>query len=40
VNGKPVKDAAALRNAIGMLSIGDRVDVACCATASRAASPR
>jgi serine protease Do/serine protease DegQ len=28
VNGKPVKDAAALRNAIGMLSIGDRVDVA------------
>ena len=28
VNGKPVKDAAGLRNAIGMLSIGDRVDVA------------
>jgi serine protease Do/serine protease DegQ len=28
VNGKPVKDAAALRNAIGMLSIGERVDVA------------
>jgi serine protease Do/serine protease DegQ len=28
VNGKPVKDAAGLRNAIGMLTIGDRVDVA------------
>jgi len=28
VNGKPVKDAAALRNTIGLLSIGDRVDVA------------
>ena len=28
INGKPVKDAAGLRNAIGMLSIGDRVDVA------------
>jgi S1-C subfamily serine protease len=28
VNGKPVKDAAGLRNAIGLLSIGDRVDVA------------
>jgi serine protease Do/serine protease DegQ len=28
VNGKPVKDAAGLRNAIGLLNIGDRVDVA------------
>jgi len=28
VNGKSVKDAAGLRNAIGLLSIGDRVDVA------------
>jgi serine protease Do/serine protease DegQ len=28
VNGKPVKDAAGLRNAIGLLSVGDRVDVA------------
>ena len=28
VNGKPVKDAAALRNTIGLLSIGDRVEVA------------
>jgi Do/DeqQ family serine protease len=28
VNGKPVKDAAGLRNSIGLLSIGDRVDVA------------
>jgi Do/DeqQ family serine protease len=28
VNGKPVKDAAGLRNAIGLLSIGDKVDVA------------
>jgi serine protease Do/serine protease DegQ len=28
VNGKPVKDAAALRNSIGLLSVGDRVDVA------------
>ena len=28
VNGKPVKDASGLRNAIGLLSIGDRVDVA------------
>jgi serine protease Do/serine protease DegQ len=28
INGKPVKDAAGLRNVIGMLSIGDRVDVA------------
>jgi len=27
VNGKPVKDAAALRNSIGMLHIGDKVDV-------------
>ena len=27
VNGKPVKDAAALRNTIGLLRIGDRVDV-------------
>jgi Do/DeqQ family serine protease len=28
VNGKPVKDASSLRNTIGLLSIGDRVDVA------------
>ena len=28
VNGKSVKDAQGLRNSIGMLSIGDRVDVA------------
>jgi S1-C subfamily serine protease len=28
VNGKPVKDASGLRNSIGLLSIGDRVDVA------------
>jgi len=28
VNGKPVEEAAGLRNAIGMLSVGDRVDVA------------
>ena len=28
VNGKPVKDASSLRNTIGMLSIGERVDVA------------
>jgi Do/DeqQ family serine protease len=27
INGKPVKDAAALRNSIGLLRIGDRVDV-------------
>ncbi|MFO1408060.1 MAG: DegQ family serine endoprotease [Steroidobacteraceae bacterium] len=27
VNGKPVKDAAALRNQIGLLRIGDKVDV-------------
>ena len=27
VNGKPVKDASALRNTIGLLRIGDRVDV-------------
>ena len=27
VNGKPVKDAAALRNSIGLLRIGDRVDI-------------
>jgi len=27
VNGKPVKDAAALRNTIGMLSVGEKVDV-------------
>jgi len=27
VNGKAVKDAASLRNAIGMLSVGDRIDV-------------
>jgi serine protease Do/serine protease DegQ len=28
VNGKPVKDAAGLRNTIGLLSIGERVDIA------------
>jgi serine protease Do/serine protease DegQ len=28
VNGKPVKDAAGLRNVIGLLSVGDKVDVA------------
>ena len=28
VNGKPVKDAAGLRNSIGLLSIGEKVDVA------------
>jgi serine protease Do/serine protease DegQ len=28
VNGKPVKDAASLRNAIGLLGVGERVDVA------------
>jgi serine protease Do/serine protease DegQ len=28
VNGKSVKDAAGLRNSIGLLSVGDRVDVA------------
>ncbi len=28
INGKPVKDAAALRNTIGLLGIGDRVDIA------------
>jgi serine protease Do/serine protease DegQ len=28
VNGKPVKDAASLRNMIGLLSIGEKVDVA------------
>ena len=28
INGKQVKDAAGLRNAIGLLGIGDRVDVA------------
>jgi serine protease Do/serine protease DegQ len=28
INGKPVKDATGLRNAIGLLSVGDRVDVA------------
>ena len=27
INGKPVKDAAALRNSIGMLRIGEKVDV-------------
>jgi serine protease Do/serine protease DegQ len=27
INGKPVKDAAALRNMIGLLGIGDRVDI-------------
>ena len=27
LNGKPVKDAAGLRNSIGMLSIGEKVDV-------------
>ena len=28
VNGKPVKDAASLRNAIGLLGVGEKVDVA------------
>jgi S1-C subfamily serine protease len=28
INGKSVKDASGLRNSIGLLSIGDRVDVA------------
>jgi Do/DeqQ family serine protease len=28
VNGKPVKDAASLRNAIGLLGVGERVDIA------------
>jgi len=28
VNGKPVKDAAGLRNSIGLLSVGDKVEVA------------
>jgi serine protease Do/serine protease DegQ len=28
INGRPVKDASALRNSIGLLRIGDRVDVA------------
>ena len=28
INGKPVKDAAGLRNSIGLLSIGDKVDIA------------
>jgi len=28
INGKAVRDAAALRNTIGLLSIGDRVDIA------------
>ena len=28
VNGKPVKDAAGLRNSIGLLSIGEKVDIA------------
>ncbi|RPI14247.1 MAG: DegQ family serine endoprotease [Lysobacterales bacterium] len=28
INGRPVKDAAGLRNSIGLLSIGDRVDIA------------
>jgi len=27
INGKPVKDSAALRNTIGLLRIGDRVDI-------------
>jgi len=27
INGRPVKDAAALRNTIGLLSVGDRVDI-------------
>ena len=27
INGKPVKDSSALRNTIGLLRIGDRVDV-------------
>jgi serine protease Do/serine protease DegQ len=28
INGKPVKDASALRNSIGLLRIGERVDIA------------
>jgi Do/DeqQ family serine protease len=28
INGKPVKDAAGLRNSIGLLSVGDKVDIA------------
>jgi serine protease Do/serine protease DegQ len=28
VNGKPVKDAASLRNAIGLLGVGEKVDIA------------
>ncbi len=28
MNGKPVKDAAGLRNSIGLLSIGEKVDIA------------
>jgi serine protease Do/serine protease DegQ len=28
INGKPVRDAAGLRNAIGLLSVGDKVDIA------------
>jgi Do/DeqQ family serine protease len=28
INGRPVKDAAGLRNSIGLLSIGDRVEIA------------
>jgi Do/DeqQ family serine protease len=27
INGRPVKDAAGLRNTIGLLSVGDRVDI-------------
>jgi serine protease Do/serine protease DegQ len=27
INGKPVKDAAGLRNSIGLLSVGDKVDI-------------
>jgi serine protease Do/serine protease DegQ len=28
INGRPVKDAAGLRNTIGLLSVGDKVDIA------------
>ena len=38
INGRAVKDASGLRNSIGLLSVGEKVDVRCCATASRGAS--
>ena len=28
INGRPVKDASGLRNSIGLLSIGEKVDIA------------